>query len=153
VIVESGVGPELLRTVSCGAAVSARFLVMLEGVVGGQPLDAGWRREVLSVCLREGGRGRDAGPVEEVARAGEAGGVWVDARGRVLELECLGSSRASRSSEWPVVECRCRFLRKLRPRRPDNGRLVDEWEAMDSAVAATVGAAGAGAVYITAAAR
>lgn len=71
----------------------------------------------------------------------------MDARGR--DLEGLESSRGSRSSEAPL-ECRCRFLRKLRPRRPD-GRLVDDM--VDMEVAATVGAAGAGAVYITAAAE
>ena len=96
----------------------------------------------MSVCLREGGRGW----CKAVAREGEAGGVWVDARGRVLEG--LASSRGS-SSEAPL-ECRCRLRRKLKPRRPD-GRLVEDM--VDIAVAAVVGAAGAGAVYITAAAK
>ena len=46
--VDAGVGPLLLRTVSCGAAVSARFLVMLGGVVvGGESVE--------EVCRREGG--------------------------------------------------------------------------------------------------
>jgi hypothetical protein len=37
--VDVGVGPALLRTVSCGPAVSARFLVMLAGDVGGESFD------------------------------------------------------------------------------------------------------------------
>jgi hypothetical protein len=73
--------------------------------------------------------------------------VCVEARGRVLE-EGLASSRGW-SSE-PPLECRCKFLRKLSPRRPE-GRLLGE--TGDKAEAATVGAAGAGAVYITAATR
>jgi hypothetical protein len=39
--VEAGVGPVLLRTVSCGVAVSARFLVMLVGEAGGDSLALG----------------------------------------------------------------------------------------------------------------
>ena len=39
--VDAGVGPVLLRTVSCGAAVSARFLVMLAGEAGGESVDEG----------------------------------------------------------------------------------------------------------------
>lgn len=144
--VDAGVGPALLRTVSCGAAVSARFLVMLAGDAGGGSLDEGWGwvSVSVSVCLREGGRGRVAALWEAVAREGEAGGVCVDARGRVLDG--LESSRGS--SEAPL-ECRCRFLRKLKPRRPE-GRGIGEF--VDTTVEATVGAVGAGAVYITAAA-
>jgi hypothetical protein len=70
--------------------------------------------------------------------------VCVEARGRVLGR---ASSRAS--SEAPL-ECRCRFLKKLKPRRPD-GR--GEGEFGERGVAATVGAAGAGAVNITEAAQ
>jgi hypothetical protein len=143
--VDAGVGPVLLRTVSCGAAVSARFLVMLAGDAGGESLEGGWFWASVSVWLREGGRGREAALLrEEVARAGEAGGVCVAARGRVLGR---ASSRAS--SEAPL-ECRCKFLRKLRPRLPD-GR--GEAELGEIGVAATVGAAGAGAVNITEAAQ
>jgi hypothetical protein len=39
--VAAGVGPELLRTVGCGVAVSTRFLVMLAGDAGGESLDEG----------------------------------------------------------------------------------------------------------------
>jgi hypothetical protein len=99
----------------------------------------------MSVWLLEGGGGRLTVLWEEVARNGEAGGVCVEARGRVLD--CLASSRGS--SAVPP-ECRCRFLRKLRPRRPE-GRGVGE--LVDMAVAATVGAAGAGAVNIRGAAQ
>jgi hypothetical protein len=49
----------------------------------------------VSVWRRERGWGLAAALWEEVARAGEAGGVWVAARGRVLELEGRASSRAS----------------------------------------------------------
>lgn len=135
-----GTGPELLRTVSGGWAVSARFLVMLAGDAGGESFE-GWRASV-SVCLREGGGGRLAALWEEVARNGDAGGVCVEARGRVLE--CLGDS--SRGSSAVPPEWRCRFLRKLSPRRPD-GR--DTGEFGDIVVAVTVGATGAGAVNIT----
>jgi hypothetical protein len=69
----------------------------------------------------------------------------VDARGRVL-----GGLASSRASSAVPLECRCRFLRKLKPRRPE-GRGVGEF--VDMAVAATVGAAGAGAVNITGAAQ
>ena len=117
---------------------------MLAGDVGGESLDEGWGWVSVSVCLRESGRGRVAALWEAVAREGEAGGVCVDARGRVLDG--LESSRGS--SEAPL-ECRCRFLRKLKPRRPE-GRGTGEF--VDKTVEATVGAAGAGAVYITAAA-
>jgi hypothetical protein len=72
-----------------------------------------------------------------VAKGGEAGGVWVEARGR---------NGLSRGSSAAPLECRCRFLRKLRPRRPDGRGDVGLGER---AVAATVGAAGAGAVNIT----
>jgi hypothetical protein len=137
--VEAGVGPVLLRTVNWGAAVSARFLVMLAGEAGGEPLDEGWGCVLESVCLLESGAGRTTTLVEEAAKAGEAGGVWVEARGR----DGLRSSRGS--SEAPL-ECRCRFRRKLRPRRPE-GR--GEVGLVEMAVAATVGAAGAGAVNIT----
>jgi hypothetical protein len=137
--VEAGVGPALLRTVSCGVAISARFLVMLAGDAGGESLDEGCVCALESVCLREGGRGRVAALWEEAAKEGEAGGVWVDARGR----DGLESSRGS--SEAPL-ECRCRFLRKLRPRRPEGRGDVG---FVEIAVAATVGAAGAGAVNIT----
>lgn len=65
----------------------------------------------------------------------------MDARGRVLGG--LGSSRGS--SEAPPA-CKCRFLRKLKPRRPDDGRVGEA--AVERALAAAVGAAGAGAVYI-----
>jgi hypothetical protein len=102
----------------------------------------------VSVCRRERGCGLTAAEVcdeEEVARAGEAGGVCVAARGRVLEG--LASSRAS--SAVPL-ECRWRPRRKLRPRRAE-GR--GEGELGEMAVAATVGAAGAGAVNITEAAK
>jgi hypothetical protein len=137
--VEAGVGPVLLRTVSWGAAVSARFLVMLAGDAGGEPLDDSWICELESVCLLEGGAGRTAALVEEAAKAGEAGGVWVEARGR-------DGLRSSRESSVAPLECRCRFLRKLRPRRPEG---LGEAGLGGRAVAATVGAAGAGAVNIT----
>jgi hypothetical protein len=75
----------------------------------------------------------------EVAKAGEAGGVWVYAR----ERDGLASSRGSSATP---LECRCRFLRKLRPRRPEGRGDIGLGEM---AVAATVGAAGAGAVNIT----
>lgn len=139
--VDAGVGPALLRTDSCGAAVSARFLVMLSGDVGGESLGEGCGRASVSVWRREGGGGRAVVVWEEGAREGEAGGVCVEARGRVFDGRA--SSRAS--SEAPLA-CKCRFLRKLKPRRPD-GR--GEGEVGERAVAATVGAAGAGAVNIT----
>lgn len=61
--VEVGVGPALLRTVSCGAAVSARVLVMLgAGDAGGEAVDGefwgGPARSSGAVCRREGGEGR-----------------------------------------------------------------------------------------------
>lgn len=138
--VDAGVGPALLRTDSCGAAVSARFLVMLSGDAGGESLGEGCGRASVSVCLREGGCGRAVGAWEEAAREGEAGGVCVEARGRVFD------GWASRASSEAPLACKCRFLRKLKPRRPD-GR--GEGEDGERAVAATVGAAGAGAVNIT----
>jgi hypothetical protein len=98
-----------------------------------------------SVWRRDGGWGRGAALEEEVARDGEAGGVCVEARGLVL-----GGLASSRGSSAVPPECKCRFLRKLRPRRPE-GRGVGEF--VDMAVAATVGAAGAGAVNITEAAQ
>jgi hypothetical protein len=99
----------------------------------------------VSVWLREGGRGRAAALREEAASAGEAGGVCVAARGLVL-----GDRASSRASSEAPPECKCRFLRKLRPRRPA-GR--GEGEFGERGVAATVGAAGAGAVNITEAAQ
>lgn len=93
--VAAGVGPVVLRTVSCGAAVSARLLVML--VVGeaaggslrvgcgwgcGRVCDWGWASDV---CRLEGSAGRTMGRWfwDDEVKAGEAGGVWVEARGRV----------------------------------------------------------------------
>lgn len=68
---DAGVGP-------VGAAVAARFLVMLAGDAGGESLVEVWGTASLSVCLREGD-GRTAALDEEgaVARDGEAGGVCV----------------------------------------------------------------------------
>jgi hypothetical protein len=66
--------------------------------------------------------------------------VWVEARGLALE--------ASRASSAPPGACRCRFLRKLMPRCRPVGRDEGECEVVEMAVAATVGAAGAGAVNI-----
>jgi hypothetical protein len=67
--------------------------------------------------------------------------VCVEARARPGVLD-VGSSRGS--SGVPA-ECRCKFLKKLMPRCRCVGR---EGELVDMAVAATVGAAGAGAVNI-----
>lgn len=101
----AGVGPALLRTVRPGAAVSARFLVMLVGDAGGESL-GGWGcvAESSAVCRREG-LGRTTALCDDVAKDGEAGGVWVDARGRVL-----GGlpSRGPGSSGLPA----CRWARR-----------------------------------------
>lgn len=107
----AGVGPVLLRTVRPGADVSERFLVMLAGVVGGESLGRGGGggggvcvTESSVVCQRDS-CGRAAALWEFVAREGEAGGVWVDARGRVL-----GGlpSRGPGSSEVPA----CKWARR-----------------------------------------
>lgn len=86
--VDVGVGPVLLRTVSCGAAVSARVRVMLfvMGEAGGETRGrcccGGWASDV---CLLDGcgGRSTRLKSRAEEAKAGETGGVWVAARGRV----------------------------------------------------------------------
>lgn len=110
--------PVLLRTTSWGW-VSDRFLVIASDVGDGT---------ASLVCRRGGGGGRG-----EVARDGEAGGVWVWVfeRGRVV-----GVARGSSEAE-PL---RCRLLRKLKPRRPE-GRDASEGEPGE-------GAAGAAAVYM-----
>jgi hypothetical protein len=61
--VDVGVGPALLRTVSCGAAVSTRVLVMLgAGDAGGESVEGEFCRGSTllggAVCRREGGEGR-----------------------------------------------------------------------------------------------
>lgn len=65
-----------------------------------------------------------------MVEAGEAGGVWVKARGRGRALE---SSRGA--SAW-LVECRCRLRKKLIPRWTPVGR--DEGGFVVKTVAATV---------------
>lgn len=69
---------------------------------------------------------------DDEAKAGEAGGVCVEARGRVPVRE---SSREA--SAW-LPECRCRFRRKLIPRWTPVGRCEGE---LGTAVV-TVGRAG-----------
>lgn len=105
-----GVGPALLRTESWGAAVSARVLVMstTAGDAGGESFGgrfwcrSGWFRG--AVWRLDGGEGRADAPWDpEVAAKGEAGGVWVEARGRVL-----GERASSRGPSGLSAECRCR---------------------------------------------
>jgi hypothetical protein len=134
--VDVGVGPVLLRTWSWGWAVSERVLVMVGfGEVGGESVEGGWGcRWVSAVWLLDSNSGRVAGCWwDDEAKAGEAGGVWVEARGRVPDRE---SSREA--SAW-LVECRCKFRKKLMPRWTPVGR--GEGELGGTAVA-TVGRAG-----------
>lgn len=112
---EVGVGPEVLRTESWGTAVSARVLVMVggAGVAGGESLVGaggevfrGSGRSRGAVCRLVSGGGRtaalwDEAEAEAVAAKGDAGGVWVLARGRVLGGDARGPSAES-------AECRCR---------------------------------------------
>lgn len=146
---EAGVGPLVLRTVSCGAVVSARVLVMLAGgEAGGDSLAGGGGGCGCScgcpsaVTRLERVGGRAMGRLwDEEANAGEAGGVWVEARGRVLGV--------SRGSSPGPGEWRCRLRKKLMPRcRPVGRGEGDAGEAVERAVAATVGGAGVGAVNI-----
>lgn len=91
-------------------------------------LERGFRRGRAGCCCWVG----------EV-RAGEAGGVWVEARGRVPSRE---SSRVA--SPWLACECRCRFLKKLMPRWTPVGRGAGE--SVERAVGTAVGGAGAAVV-------
>jgi hypothetical protein len=83
---------------------------------------------VSAVWLLDSNSGRGtAGWADEEAKAGEAGGVCVEARGRVPVRE---SSRGA--SPW-LLECRCRLRKKLMPRWTPVGR--GEGELGDTAVA------------------
>jgi len=102
------------------------------GVVGGESVEGGWGW-VSAVWLLDSESGRAAVCWwDDEAKAGEAGGVCVEARGRVPVRE---SSREA--SAW-LPECRCRFRRKLIPLWTPVGRCEGE---LGTAVA-TVGRAG-----------
>lgn len=107
--VEAGVGPDWLRTVSVGAAVSARDLVMAEGGESGRGAVRTRERAVDAASAAS------AAARWEEAALGPAGGdgmggVVVAARGRPLVLEeCETGDAVSWRGPWEEAaapECR-----------------------------------------------
>lgn len=116
------------------------------GEAGGESVGGGWVCACVCACasavcllINEFGR-RPGWGCESVVEAGEAGGVWVKARGRVRALE---SSRGA--SAW-LEECRCRLRKKLIPLWTPVGR--EEGEFVVMTVAATVWEAAGAAVVV-----
>lgn len=101
--VVAGVGPVLLRTCSWGWAVSERVRVMVSwGEAGGESAGGLWGWASV-VWRRDRGsrRGRGGCWEEGEGRAGEAGGVCVEARGRARWREA-----SSRVWSGGLAECR-----------------------------------------------